>query len=153
MRRASDRGSATIWVIAFATLIMATAFVGIARTSAVLARHQLERAADLSALAAAEQIGRGADPCAAARRISIANHARLQRCDTRVDASGRSGTVTVVLTRSVVLSAAGQRVVTAHARAGRLAATATASPTGEELRFEGDDFSHTDLTPAYRPKS
>ena len=149
MRRASDRGSATIWVIAFATLIMATAFVGIARTSAVLARHQLERAADLSALAAAEQIGRGADPCAAARRISIANHARLQRCDTRVDASGRSGTVTVVLTRSVVLSAAGQCVV----RAGRLAATATASPTGEELRFEGDDFSHTDLTPACRPKS
>ena len=120
----SDRGSATIWVIAFAALIMATAFVGIARTSAVLARHQLERAADLSALAAAEQIGRGADPCAAARRISIANRAQLQRCETSLDASGRIGTVIVVLTRSVVLPAAGLRVVTARARAGRLPATA-----------------------------
>jgi secretion/DNA translocation related TadE-like protein len=122
VRRGSDRGSATIWVIAFATLISLMALVGVARTSAVLARHRLERAADLSALAAANQIGRGADPCAAARRISIVNDARLQRCETRLDASGRSGTVIVVLTRSVVLPAVGHRVVTARARAGRLSA-------------------------------
>jgi secretion/DNA translocation related TadE-like protein len=119
----SERGSATIWVLAFVTLIVALALVGQARTVAVLARHRLERAADLTALAAAQQIGRAGDPCAAASRIAVANGARLERCDAKLDSSGRSGTVAVVLTRVVRLPIAGTQQVTASARAGRLPAS------------------------------
>jgi secretion/DNA translocation related TadE-like protein len=118
----SERGSATIWVLAFVTLIVALALVGQARTVAVLARHRLERAADLSALAAAQQIGRSGDPCAAASRIAMANGARLERCEAQLDSSRRSGTVTVVLASVVRLPIVGTQQVTAGARAGRLSA-------------------------------
>jgi secretion/DNA translocation related TadE-like protein len=118
----SDRGSATIWVLACTALIVALGMVGVAQATAVLARHQAERAADLAALAAAEQIGRTADPCAAARRISLANGVDLQRCETFLDPSARSGTVIVVLAKTARLPMVGDRVVTARARAGRLPA-------------------------------
>jgi branched-chain amino acid aminotransferase len=121
---ADDRGAATIWVLGFGGLILAVALVTVTRGSAVLARHRLERAADLTALAAATQIGVGAQPCLAAGRIAIANAAVLVSCRCQLDESGRSGTVAVQLTRRVQFPLIGHRLLTSRARAGRLPASA-----------------------------
>jgi secretion/DNA translocation related TadE-like protein len=115
-----DRGSATIWVLAFIALIVSAAFLGMSRTAAVLARHRVERAADLAALAAAEQIGRSEQPCAAATQLAERNGAVVTTCALQLDASARSGTVVVTVIRAVHLPIAGNQTATARARAGRL---------------------------------
>lgn len=115
----SDRGSATIWVLGLGAVILAVAMLTVLRGSAVLARHRLERAADLTALAAAQQIGRAGQPCAAASRIAAANTATLVSCTARLDPSGRSGTVAVTVRRSVGFPLLGARTLTSRARAGR----------------------------------
>lgn len=118
----ADDGSAAIWVLAASTLLLMIALAGTIRTSAVLARHQAQTAADLSALAAAGQIGVGPDPCAAARRTAQANSARLNSCVLTLDASGRAGQVAVVVNRTVSLARFRTDTVTARARAGRVSA-------------------------------
>ena len=62
----ADRGSASIWVLACAALLLVVAATVAIRASATLARHRAESAADEAALAAAAQIGVGAQPCDAA---------------------------------------------------------------------------------------
>ena len=91
-----DRGSASIWVLACAALVVLIALAFTGWDTATLARHRAEAAADLAALAAAAQIGIGDDPCGAARKIATANGAQLGTCTVAVDATGRSGTVHVV---------------------------------------------------------
>lgn len=120
MRQRSDRGSATVWVLALGAVILSVAMAVTARGSAVLARHRLGHAADLTALAAAHQIGRSAQPCAVASRIAAANAAVLVSCEARLDPSGRSGTVVLTVRRTVSLPLVGARTVTAWSRAGRM---------------------------------
>jgi len=115
----SDRGAATIWVLGLGAVVIAIALAMVARGSAVVARHRLERAADLTALAAAQQIGRNEQPCAAASRIATANAAALVSCTARLDPSGRSGAVAVVLRRTISFPLVGDRTLAARARAGR----------------------------------
>jgi secretion/DNA translocation related TadE-like protein len=117
-----EQGSATIWVVSLIALIVGTVLVGVARSDAVLARHHAEQAADLAALAAAEQIGRSGDICAAAARIVTANGATLTTCRPSIDATGRSGTVRISLLQKVNLPLVGTIAIAAHARAGRLTA-------------------------------
>ncbi len=119
---ADERGSATIWMLGLATVIVLLSMTAVTGGSAVLARHRLERAADLSALAAAQSIGTGTGPCAAADRVARANGARLLECLPDLAPSGRSGTVGVRLAATVSLPVLGSRPVTARARAGRLPA-------------------------------
>jgi secretion/DNA translocation related TadE-like protein len=114
-----DRGSATIWVLAAATLVLALATAVALRTAAVLARHRASAAADAAALAAADQIGVGDQPCAAAARSAAANGARLLTCTPDLAVDGRSGTVTVIVARSVDLPVVGVQTVRARARAER----------------------------------
>jgi len=118
MRR-DDRGSASVWVLGFAGFIVLACSAAIVRTSAVLARHQLERSADLVALAAASQIGRDNAICSAADRIAEANHAVVTTCAAELDAGGRSGSVRIELTARRRLPIVGARDVTTRARAGR----------------------------------
>jgi secretion/DNA translocation related TadE-like protein len=118
--RSRERGSATIWVLGLSALIMAASMVGVLRTTAVLARHQVERAADLAALAGAMRIGVSAEPCEGARRVAAANGARLASCTTAPDPSGRSGAIAITVQRTVRLASVGARQVTARARAVRL---------------------------------
>lgn len=127
----SDRGSATIWMLGLGAVVLAVAMLTVTRGSAVLARHRLERTADLTALAAAQQIGRAAQPCAAASRIAAANAAALTSCTARLDPSGRSGTVAVTVRQTVGFPLLGARTLTSRARAGRQPAVARpqASPT------------------------
>lgn len=119
-RRSDDRGSATVWVVCFGALVVATAMVAVIAGSAVLVRHRAERAADLGALAAASQIGWAAEPCQAARRAVAANGAQATSCVPTLDSSNRSGSVAVVVTEVVRFPVVGDRTVTARARAARL---------------------------------
>jgi len=118
-RTGRDRGSATIWVLGACVLVALAGSAAMLRTEAVLARHRVESAADLAALAAAGRIGVGTDYCAAARRIASADGAVLDHCVPALDAGGRSGTVTVRVRASVHLPVVGTRSVTATALAGR----------------------------------
>lgn len=116
----SDRGAATVWVLGLGAVVLSVAMTLAVRGSAVLARHRLERAADLTALAAAQQIGRAGQPCAAAARIAMANAAALLSCAVQLDASGRSGTVAVTLRLQVTFPLIDARTLSARSRAGRL---------------------------------
>lgn len=118
-RRPDERGSATIWVLACGALLMAVAMVGTVRGVAVLARHRAESSADLTALAAAGQIGLSDRACDVAARIAAANGARLSSCRVALDPGGRSGTVAIAVIAIVALPVVGARTVAATARAGR----------------------------------
>lgn len=117
-----DAGSATIWMLVLATLIVTMTSVAVDRRAAVLARHRLESAADLSALAGADQIGAALDPCVAAVRVARENGATVQRCSVVLEPSGRSGAVRVELSRPLRLALIGTQTLVARARAGRLEA-------------------------------
>ncbi|WP_368773545.1 Rv3654c family TadE-like protein [Spongiactinospora gelatinilytica] len=108
-----ERGSATLWVVAFMGVLMAmamgVAYVGMAR----VAVHRVRSAADLSALAAARVVVRGADQaCNEAESAASANHAVLERC--QVD--GLIAEVRVSVRYS--LPGLAERRVTSRARAG-----------------------------------
>lgn len=117
---ADDAGSATVWVVGFGLIVILAATVGVSTGTAVIARHRAEGIADVTALAAAGRIGRGGDSCAVAGRIAVENGASLSECVVRLDVSGRSGSVTITLSRRVKLPVAGMRTVTARASGERL---------------------------------
>ena len=124
MRKANrgDRGSASIWIIVGAVVVLVAAYVAMFRTTAVLARHKAESAADLAALAAAGGIGVDADSaamCARAAAIAAANGASITSCLPRLGADGRSGTVDVTVTVAFQMIAIGAERATGTARAGR----------------------------------
>src|SRR4051794_35931994 len=52
-RRSEERGSATVWVLAFSTVLALAGAAGVLVGSAVVTRHRAAAAADLAALAAA----------------------------------------------------------------------------------------------------
>jgi secretion/DNA translocation related TadE-like protein len=118
--QSAQAGSASLWVIGFGLVGVLAAVVGVSTGSAVLARHRTEAIADVSALAAAGRIGVDGDPCAAARRIATENGARVAACRLLLDPSGRSGKVTITLTRQVKLPVIGPQSVRARAAAERL---------------------------------
>lgn len=118
--RAPDQGSASIWVLACAVIVLLVGVLASLRATAVLARHRAESAADLAALAAAGRIGLTADGCAQARSVAAVNGASLARCRLMLDPDGRTGTVDVTITLAVHLPGVGTQRVVATARAGRL---------------------------------
>ena len=123
MRRADgERGSASLWALAAGLLVLLAALVVTVRTEAVLARHRADAAADLAALAAASRIGVGSAqaPCPRAALVAGGNGASLTSCQVRLDASGRTGTVTVMVRVAVTLPFVGHSQATASARAARL---------------------------------
>ncbi|QDL75601.1 hypothetical protein DNK48_24880 [Streptomyces malaysiensis subsp. malaysiensis] len=81
MRRADDRGSATVWVALAATALCAVFAVVLAAGQAMVARHRAGGAADLAALAAADHGLEGVrTACGLARRVASAQGARVVRC-------------------------------------------------------------------------
>ena len=114
-----DRGSASIWVLGVAALVLLVGAALGAHDAATLARHRADTAADLSALAAAAQIGIGPAPCPEAARVAASNGARMDRCSVDLDPSGRSGTVEVTVSRGVRLAVIGNETVSSTARARR----------------------------------
>ncbi|QIG44894.1 flp pilus-assembly TadE/G-like family protein [Nocardioides anomalus] len=77
-----DRGSATLFALAVIGLL---ALVGgaLGVVAAMVHAHRVaQSAADLAALAGAQALVRGADPCSAAATIATANGATLDTCAT-----------------------------------------------------------------------
>ncbi len=154
-RAGGDRGSATIWVLACTALVLLVGVAVSLRTSAVLARHRAESAADLAALAAAVRIGYLTDVCGGAAPVAQANGASLVRCSPRVADDGRSGVVDVAVSVRIRLPGLGTRRSIATARAGRLAVPAldaadgNGTATGDDVRaVAGTPWSAQTLTRA-----
>lgn len=114
-------GSASIWVLSCAALLLVVATAGVLESAAVLARHRAESAADLAALAGAGRIGVDLTGCPAAAAVATRNGATLRSCTAALAPDGRSGTITVRVSVRVALPLVGTRQVIASARAGRLA--------------------------------
>jgi secretion/DNA translocation related TadE-like protein len=71
-----------VWVLGACVALSALAFVAVCATSAVLARHRAQAAADLGALAAAELTATGASAaCPAAARVVALNGGRITDCE------------------------------------------------------------------------
>jgi secretion/DNA translocation related TadE-like protein len=86
--RATDRGSATIWVAIACLVTWSVATVALSVGAAVAARHRAVSSADLAALAGAWTLADGAgDPCSEAGRVAAAARARLVACDRLADGS------------------------------------------------------------------
>nr|WP_202422693.1 Rv3654c family TadE-like protein [Gordonia sp. SID5947] len=110
-----DRGFATVAAAFAIAAIAATAVTLLYVGAAVVARHRAQSAADLAALAAAQQhVAAEPDPCAAARLIAEAQDvgAEIDRCETE----GADVLVTVAV--PVELGPFGVHRASALARAG-----------------------------------
>jgi len=143
-----DGGSASLWVLATSALVLLIAVALQARALAVLARHRVETAADLAALAAAQQLGTSGVPCAAASRVAAAGGARLTSCSVAYAADGRSGIVRVQVAATVRLLFAGIETVAASARAGRGPPTTATAASGGWARLS--DVRQHQVEQAYR---
>jgi secretion/DNA translocation related TadE-like protein len=81
---ARDRGSATIFVLAFGLLLVAAGMAGAAVGMARVGRHEARTAADLGALAGAQRAIEGNRvACAEAGRFVTANGAVMTACEVR----------------------------------------------------------------------
>ncbi|MEU1483835.1 Rv3654c family TadE-like protein [Streptomyces sp. NPDC005752] len=81
---AGDRGLATVWVAVTTATLCAVFAMVLALGQAVSARHRAGGAADLAALAAADQALRGAEvACGAAGEVAMAQGAEIVRCGVR----------------------------------------------------------------------
>lgn len=118
-----EHGSASLLVIALLGLLM---FLGAAMAfvEGVVSDHRAaQSAADLSALAGAQALQRGDDPCAEASRIADANEASVTSCEV----SGEEVVIDVIV---AARSYAGYSPkVTGRARAGP-------GPGSTGLRFD-----------------
>jgi secretion/DNA translocation related TadE-like protein len=78
--RRSERGSISPLVVAcVGVLLLLGAALGVV-SAMVRAHRDAQAAADLAALAVAQALGAGRDPCAAGAAIAAANRARLESC-------------------------------------------------------------------------
>lgn len=108
-----DRGGITVWLAGLVALLALGSVAGTAHGAAVLARHRVETAADLAALAAAVHVVDG-EPgaCAIGRDFAARNGGALTACVV----SGED--VEVEVHREVTLRILGVQVAVARARAG-----------------------------------
>lgn len=132
--RADDAGSASIWVLAFATVVLAAASSMVVIGGAIADRHRAATAADLAALAGAAAVAQAAAGegttagelpgagelrnigCTAAGAIADANAAHLLSCD--VVGATVAVAASVKLSRLAQIAALAGTSVTASARAG-----------------------------------
>ena len=112
-RHRTDRGSATVVILAVIGSVLLLTISGLVLASAVLASHRARSAADLAALAAAGVLMRGEPAgaaCAAGAQVAAVNDALLQQCI----ASATEVRLSVVVPAGVK----GVGVATARSRAG-----------------------------------
>ena len=125
MTAQSDDGSATLWVLALATVLWLSVAAVVLAGVAISARHRAATAADLAALAAASAVERvqgehGPNPaaaaCAVARTVAAANDATVERC--QVIGAIVDVTTTVAIPALASVRFLGVESVSARARAG-----------------------------------
>lgn len=128
----ADRGSGTLWVVAFALVIWTLGLVVAAGGHARAVRHRAGAAADLAALAGARRAADGPHAaCAAAAVVARANGGLLRSCIT----SGR--VVDVVVALPAALFPMGEATAVGRARAGP--ASAAGLPPPDRTGDPGDD--------------
>lgn len=112
-RRGREQGSASVTACCgLAALIVLTVLV-VHVGAVVVARHRVQAAADLAALAAAAELGSGADAgCAAAESLGHRMNVRVDRCEV----SGWD--VVITAEQKVPVGPFGERSIRAIARAG-----------------------------------
>lgn len=120
MRLADEHGSVVVGVALVATLV--TFLLGLGLVGAVVATYATAAtAADAAALASApvtfRDFGATGTPAAEARRFATANGANLVRCACPRNPSWDIRTVSVTVSRDVVLPVVGRVVVHATSRA------------------------------------
>lgn len=77
----SDRGSATVYAIVFATAIGVIAVIAAQCVALARIQHKAASAADLAALAASRAARHGHDGCAQARAVAERNAAEVRVCE------------------------------------------------------------------------
>jgi secretion/DNA translocation related TadE-like protein len=75
-----DRGSATVYAAFALVALTALGVIVSGFTALASAKHRAAGAADLAALAGAQALQRGADPCASAADLAVRNGAVLAGC-------------------------------------------------------------------------
>lgn len=106
----ADKGSGTVWVLAFAAVIWVGGVAAVAVGGVRGVRHRADAAADLAALAGASRVAEGAGvACGKARSIAAESGARLAQCRVQ----GEVVEVSVVIPLRV-----GSLKVVSRARAG-----------------------------------
>lgn len=110
----TDRGSGTIWVVAFAAVVWVAGVAAIAVGGVRAARHRGDAAADMAALAAAASVAEGDEgACRRAADIAVESGARLSGCQVRGDVAAVSVTVPLKVPMGI-----GNLRVVSRARAG-----------------------------------
>ena len=114
MRAGGERGSATVWTVALATVLALVGAATVLVGAAVVARHRAGAAADLAALAVAGRAVLG-DPaaCATGSSVARANGAELTGCTV-----GPGAVVEVAVAVPVRLGPVGVTQALGRARAG-----------------------------------
>jgi len=137
----AERGSATVWVLAFSAVLATIGLAVVLVGAAVVARHRATAAADLAALAGAVRAVRGdADPCATAATVAAANSAQLLSCSVGDDA-----VVEVRVGVPVRLGRLGVHEATGRARAGPVPPGAGEASVGDVSAFEPGEFVEDDV--------
>lgn len=113
---ACDDGSATIWCLTAAALVLVITYAGLLLAAVAQARQRAAAAADLAALAAASTST--GDPCTVATRSATANGAQLVACTVSGSLSASDVRVRTSLPLPGALAAFGARTITVSARAG-----------------------------------
>ena len=115
--RSADRGSATILTVALISVLMSCGVVGLAVVQAALITARVQMAADLAALAGAQDTG---DPCGASAAVAEANGAAITGC--RIDGPDVVVAVTMpapaLVERMALAAGRPSPEVSAQARAG-----------------------------------
>lgn len=117
-----ERGAGTVVVLAVAAVVVLLALAVAALGAAQRARGAAQAAADLGALAGAEALRHGIDPCETAARVVGRNGAVLAGCEPE-----GAGVVRVAVVRPVVQGAGWLAAST-----GRAGAVARAGPRSAE---------------------
>lgn len=89
----ADRGSATLYVLAFVALLSFVGAAVVVIAAGMAAHRQAAAAADLAALAAAHHVSDTSAACTVAAEVAAANRAQLEECQV----SGLSVLVTVAV--------------------------------------------------------
>jgi secretion/DNA translocation related TadE-like protein len=116
VKRGTDDGSGTIWVLALTMLVCAAATAVLVLVQVRVVRAHAITAADLAALAAAAELPLTEQACTQAARVAQAQGAVLSSCTS----DGEKVDVEVTCTLSGPLGAVG--IVRARSRAGTQAA-------------------------------
>lgn len=76
----SERGAATVFGLALLALLLVVAVACAVAVGALAGHRRAEAAADLAALAGAQALQAGVEPCGAATRVATDNGAALDSC-------------------------------------------------------------------------